>query len=159
MMLRLNKLYADDDKIIAAKMIRYLLFYCATIVVLSLCSYFLDLIFAAKYDGGHYENDFILEYVPFYMIMGWMIFPLSIAYNYGINHIVPKSLIWRISTGIFCALIFGMLLSGNYSWGYYLGPHREIKNVLAQGLTGLFIELLRFWVVRVRVRKRMDEML
>jgi hypothetical protein len=137
----------------AKVMIRYLLFYLAFIFVLSVVTYFFDLLFFSIYSGSifNYSGNF-LSYAILYMIMGFYIFPLSLVYNYIINHYVPD-VAARIILAVLFSLIMGYLIRGSFHWGIYLGPNRALKNILALVCSGILIEVLRVVVVRFRLKK------
>ena len=130
------------------------LFYGAVIVTLSLYSYLLDVIFYTIKNGipnGIYYNP--LEYIVYYIIAGYLIFPASILYNYSINYLNPVYQ-WKILTGIITFLILGWLISRDYKFGYLIGKYRVFKNIIMLMLSGLSIELLRIWVVKRRILKK-----
>lgn len=144
----------EKDKLNAKKIIRYLLFYGALIFVLSLTSYFFDLLFyAIDYGSVTVYRYSPFQYIPYFMIVGYMIFPLSFIYNYVINHFLRHTFA-RIAAGCLTMIILGFLFGRNGTFGYYIGEYRQIKNLLALGCAGVFIELVRIWVVKIRMKKK-----
>jgi hypothetical protein len=151
-MLRFSKEEIEKDRIITWKIIRYLLFYLACIVVLSIYSYLFDLIFGSKFNEKKLYYTW-LQYVVYYIIAGWIAFPLSFGYNYMINHVISPNYLWRIATGVFSFVLFGFICTRGLKFGYYIGPYRELKNLLALALSGLSIELIRIIVIKIRLYK------
>lgn len=138
-----------------ACLIRYLLFYLAFIIVLSLFTYLLDLIFyGLYYDTTEKYRYNVVQYIRFYIIIGYLFFPLLVFYNYLINAFLPDQLLVRIIAGVLTSIALCFLISFDLQYGYYIGEHRALKNVLAFALTGLAIELLRYLVVLQRIRKK-----
>ena len=95
----------EKDRRQAKVTIRYLLFYLAFIFVLSVVTYLFDLVFFSMYSGSifNYPSNF-LSYAILYMIMGFYIFPLSLVYNYIINHYVPD-----VAARIILAVLFSLI--------------------------------------------------
>jgi|SRR5215211_4306732 len=152
-----RRLLLEKDRRQARVMIRYLLFYCAYIVVLSLTNYFLDLLFfeITRGSGANYWYRLApIQYIPFFIIIGYFIFPLALAYNYFINNMVPEKKSTRVIIGLLAASFCGFLFTPNYRYGYYIGEYRELKNIIAIALSGVFIELMRIWVVGHRNQNR-----
>ena len=149
-----RKAAIEKDRRQAKIMIRYLLFYLVYIFVLSVVTYLFDLLFFSLYSGSifNYPGNF-LSYTLLYMIMGFYIFPLSLVYNYMINRYVPDTA-GRIILGVLFTVIMGYCMQGTFNWGIYLGPYREIKNILALVCSGILIEVLRVVVVRYRLKKQ-----
>jgi hypothetical protein len=147
------KIATEKDRRQAKLMVRYLLFYLAYIFVLSVVTYLFDLLFFSMYSGSifNYPGNF-LSYTILYMIMGFYIFPLSLVYNYIINHYVPN-MAARIILAVLFTVIMGFYIRGTFNWGIYLGPYRELKNILALVCSGILIEVFRVWVVRYRLMK------
>lgn len=138
------------DKELAWVYVRYILFYLAFIFVLSLSTFTMDWIFSLLYlKHGSFRTP-VFQYVFFYMILGIGILPFSVLYNYIVNNLLPPHNIVRILGGTIIVLLFGALLSMGYDWGYYLGKNRVLKNIIAQALSGILVELLRIWVVKSR---------
>lgn len=133
--------------------LRYLVFYLSVIFLLSIYSYFFDLIFYSldKDKNAEIYYDWV-QYIVYFMIAGFLIFPLSMIYNYFINNIISDKKIIRIIAGMTTSLLFGALLSGNYKFGYYIGEYRPFKNILMLLFTGITVELIRIVVVRYRQR-------
>ncbi|MFL5741351.1 MAG: hypothetical protein ACJ75B_14095 [Flavisolibacter sp.] len=81
---------------------------------------------------------------------------MSLLYNYFINRLVlPTDLVTITMRMMFAAwflLIMGLFIDHRFSYGYYLGPYRELKNMIALFLSGIFIELLRMQIVKVRMK-------
>ena len=141
----------DNDKQQANVIIRYLLFYCCLITVLSLTSYILDLFFY-RYDYGsatkyHYTP---LQYFPYYMIIGYFIFPFSFIYNYLAHKLPPGFNLSKIIFSLLFMLIIGFLMNPRYRFGYYIGEYRVLKNFILMILSGIFLETIRFYVVQNR---------
>jgi hypothetical protein len=108
----------EKDRSQAKVTIRYLLFYLAFIFVLSVVTYLFDLVFFSMYSGSifNYPGNF-LSYTILYMIMGFYIFPLSLAYNYIINHYVPDTGT-RIILAVLFTVIMGFYIRGTFNWGF-----------------------------------------
>lgn len=51
-------------------------------------------------------------------------------------------------------IILGFLFGQNGHFGYYIGEYRQLKNVFALGCAGVLIELVRIWVVNIRMKKK-----
>ena len=152
-MLKKETVDIEKDKKFAKRMIQYLLFYAALVFVLSLTSYILDLVFyfiSYGYTPGYSP----FQYIPYYVIYGYFIFPLALAYNYFVNHILPINVYARIMAGVFFCLMLGILLNIRYRFGEYIGEYRPLKNVIALIISGVLIELLRMWVVKERVKRK-----
>ena len=145
----------DNDKQQANILIRYLLFYCCLITVLSLTSYILDHFFS-HYDYGSESNyrETPLQYFPYYMIIGYFILPLSLIYNYLANKFPPGFSYGKIIFSLFLMIIIGFLMNPRYRFGYYIGEYRVVKNFIVLILSGFFIEIIRFYVVRNRYKMR-----
>lgn len=143
----------EKDKRDTKVILRYLQFYLCVIFILSIYSYFFDLIFRylveKTNDEIHYEW---VQYIAYYIIAGYFIFPFSMIYNYFINNIFSKKIVIRIIAGMATLLLFGALLSGNYEFGYYIGEYRPFKNIIVLLLTGVTVELIRIVVIRYRQR-------
>lgn len=132
---------------------RYLLFYLSVIFILSIYSYFFDLIFRSLVEKTNDEIYYEwVQYIAYYIIAGYFIFPFSMIYNYLINNIISKKIIIRIIAGMATSLLFGALLNGYYEFGYYIGEYRPLKNILALLFTGVTVELIRIVVIRYRQR-------
>ena len=78
----------EKDKRDTKVILRYIQFYLCVIFILSIYSYFFDLIFRSLVektnDEIHYEW---VQYIAYYIIAGYFIFPFSMIYNYFINNI------------------------------------------------------------------------
>ena len=148
-----RKITYEKDKKEAKKILRYLLFYFSVIFILSIVSYLFDLALYLRNNnttGGLWYGP--LQYIPFYMIIGYMIFPLSFIYNYFINNFLPEKNYMRILAGLFAAIFFGFFLSHDFIFGYYIGKYRQLKNILALGVSGVCVEFLRIWVVSFKYK-------
>ena len=146
----------EKDKEQAYVIVRYLLFYCCLITVLSLVSYFLDLYFC-RYDFGHECNYgySAIQYFPYYIIIGFFIFPFSFIYNFLVNKLPQGFHFSKFIFGILLTLIIGYFMNHRYHFGYYIGEYRPLKNFIAMILSGILIEIIRFLVVRSRYRTRL----
>ena len=152
----LLKIDHENDKKQAKILIRYLLFYCCLITVMSFVSFASDIIFIKIYHGADYhavQSPFL--YTLYYMILGYMIFPVSLLYNYVINHL-PNILFLRMLLGIYAALLFGFFINERYLFGFYIGEYRVAKNVFAMVISGVLVEVIRFYVVQYRQKKIRD---
>jgi hypothetical protein len=155
-MLKEQKSNIEKDKRVAKRMIQYLLFYGAFIFVLSFTSYFLDLIFYSI-SYGFTPGYSPFQYVSFYMIYGYFIFPLSLLYNYFVNRILPINKYARIIAGVFFCLMLGFLLNIRYHFGEYIGEHRPLKNFIVLTCSGVLLELLRTWIVQKREKEKISD--
>ena len=133
--------------------LRYLWFYLSLIYFLSLYSYLFDLLFC-KIDYGTSDNYIysVFQYFPFYIIMGYLLIPGSIIYNYIINKLLFWSFPLRILVGFLAGVVLALLVGEG--WSYYIGEYRFLKNVLTYATTGVSIEFFRMLVVRLRLRDR-----
>ena len=136
--------------------VRYALFYCAVIFILSFYSYLLDFLFY-KIDYGSIAgvNYPPFQYMIYYIIYGFMVFPLSLLYNYTINYFNPP-LPLKFAYAIISCIIAGAVLSRNFHFGYYIGEYRPLKNIIVLMLTGVTIEILRKYVVKGRIEKKLS---
>jgi len=150
-MLKRETVDIEKDKKLAKRMIRYLLFYAALVLVLSLTSFILDLVFYSI-SYGYTPSYSPFQYIPYYVIYGYLIFPLALLYNYFVNHILPVNEYARIMAGVFFCLMLGVLLNIRYRFGEYIGEYRPLKNLIALIVSGVLIELLRIWVVKERAK-------
>lgn len=150
---RTRGLAEEKDKKAATILWRYILFYLSVIYFLSLYSYALDLLFYKLDYGDTYVYPYNgAQYVLYYVIIGYMIFPLSLLYNYGINHLFSKRNYARILIALFVAIALGFVIGDKA--GYYIGEYRLLKNLLAFTLTAVSVELLRIWVVKLRIKDK-----
>ena len=139
-------------------MIRYLLFYGCLIVVLSLSTYVMDLVyFFGKYGSTRSYGGSPGQYMLLYVIIGYLIFPVSIGYNYFINHILPCKFWMRLISGIMLGFLCIVIIRANLQYGFYIGEGREIKNLWAAIIAGIAIELIRCLVVKSRDNGRWEE--
>ena len=124
-------------------------------------SYLLDLVFY-KIDYGSMVGirHHPIEYMGYYMIMGFWLFPTTLMYNYIINYHMPINMFVRMLACIILLLIFCGTIDERFHFGYYIGKYRFLKNIIAIIVTGILVELLRNWVVSIRMgnRRRKPEM-
>lgn len=150
-MLNINKVEKDKEQ--AKILIRYLLFYGCIITVLSLITYLMDLLFYYHYIGPIKNYRYPpKQYFLFYVIGGFMILPLSLMYNYLINKLPSGLKFKKVLFSILFMFIIGFLIKSNYRFGYYIGEYRVLKNLISMILSGIIIEIIRFYVVRYRYR-------
>jgi hypothetical protein len=145
----------ENQNYVSRVVTRYVLFYCCVITVLSFVSYILDLFFF-HYDFGdkYVYRDNPLTYYLHYIIMGYFILPLSLTYNYQINKLPAGLTFKKIIFSVLFTLTIGYLLNRRYHFGYYIGEFRVLKNIIAMILSGIIIEIIRFYVVRNRYRNK-----
>ena len=150
-----RNLTAQKDKQAAITIIRYIVFYLSVIYFLSLYSYLLDWVFYNISYGTFRDYRYSpIQYIFYYIIIGYVLFPLSIIYNYFINRLKPQKNHIRILIGLFATIAFGFLLSNEGHFGYYIGKYRPLKNTLVLALTGISVEFLRILVVRIRIKDK-----
>lgn len=147
--LRSRKLQEKNRKD-AKVIIRYVLFFLSIIFFLSLFSFLGDL----YYLGIQGKTSFGY-YVIIYSVYSIPLSPLIIIYNIFINNLINNHFA-RILFGIIVSFYFGWLLSKNFNFGLYIGQYVKTKNIMTVCLTGVSIELLRYFIVRYRNQKRRD---
>ncbi len=146
--------YSEKEKKDGWIWIRYLLFYLSYLSILSLISSVLDnILYDWLFKRGDRSNG-VVAYFLFYLIMGYIIFPVSIAYNYFINNLVPKKNLVRLILGPVAALLAGFFLTIDFDFGSYINEYRELKNIVAVVLSGFLVEVLRIFVVHLRYQAR-----
>lgn len=146
-----------DDRQIAVRMLQYLLFYGCLLVCTSVVSFLLDVLFY-RLDYGSSASVYYtpLDYILFFAIVGYWLFPLSLIYNYAVNELRPSS----VSRVIGCTLLLlfaFLLIRTNYEFGHYIGQYRQLKNMLTAVLSGLAVECIRNKIVSVRIRKYLEK--
>ena len=145
---KFNKESFEKDKASAKLLLRYLLFYGTFIVVLSLFSYLFDLVFySIYYSSAKYPFHYgMIDYIPFYMIYGFLFFPTLLMYNYLVKNVLQTDLWVRIIAGFCVSVFLCFIIKSDLEYGYYIGKLREIKNLLAFSFTSMAIELLRYYI-------------
>lgn len=149
-----RKAAIEKDKREAKTIWRYLQFYGTVIFVLSFYSYLLDIIFYSIDYGSPDLYYYPVQYIGYYVLAGYMVFPISLLYNYLINHSLPKNNEARLLAGIIGFTMVGWLLTIDFKFGYYIGEYRPLKNIIVIFLSGATVELLRILIVKRRLKKK-----
>ena len=152
-----KRLAIEKDRQAAKRIIQYVHFYFAVLMVLSLTNYFFTLLFA-KIEHGNFGSDYHayspLEGFGYLFFSCFITFPLLASYNYVINLNQPAHIAFRILI-FFVFLAFSFyLVQPDYEFGDYIGKYRPLKNIIVLFISSVFVELLRDLVIKRGLRKK-----
>ncbi|GAA4326708.1 hypothetical protein [Flaviaesturariibacter amylovorans] len=133
--------------------VRYLLFYAAIVVILSLCSSLADLLLRGAAGTEPPPGGGLAEYLLYYVIIGYPLFLLSLPYNFAVNRWKPGPAV-RYTLTVLLLLFAGYCIERRFHFGFYIGKERPLKNFCVLLLAGILVEALRDAVLRVRYPHR-----